>query len=267
MDYLEPSPHLREHLENDPVLRENWESIVPRHDSFEPTLAPELPSEVDSFLMWQASSNTVGITSSMPAFLVLDFGMADELATRIPVSSYPTYMCDVRNFEPIPFCPMPDDEISTLAAPVLSAFKQNMVDGLIDKRISFEHVERNVEEQRSVLESHVREKKPAPTYKKPVMPVRSSYQYFVWGWVSDRRDNITKAERVPLVCILGVFTSKKEATSFVDAHRNSFSFPLNIGERYKWLSGDQYITLEQVQNYVRQTDADEEQATGDAMEE
>ena len=33
-----------------------------------------------------------------------------------------------------------DDEITTLAAPVLSAFKRNMVDGLIDKRISFEHV-------------------------------------------------------------------------------------------------------------------------------
>jgi len=256
--HLEPSPHLAEQIEHDPVLKEHWDSIVPTHGSFEPSMAPELPSEVDSFLMWQASSSTEGIKASTPAFLVLDFGMAEELQTRIPVSSYPTYMGDTRCFEPIPFCKMPDDEISTLAEPVLCAFKQNMVDGLIDKSASFRHVQEHVEEQRHALEEHVRENKPAPTYKKPVMAYKSPYQFFVWGWVSDRRPDVTKNERVPLVSILGVFMTKKEAVDFVDAHRNKFSFPLNVGERYRWLSGDQYITLDQMQNYVRQAQEEED---------
>lgn len=266
MDFVEPSAHLIEQRDADSVLKANWESIAPTHDSFDPSTASAPPSDVDSFLMWQASTNTTGIRSSMPSFLVLDFGMAEELASRIPASSYPTYLCDMCKFEPIPFCPMPDDEIGTLAEPVISTFKQVMVDGLIDKSISFAHVEKNIEEQREVLETHVRENKPPPAYKKPVMSIKSQYQYFVFGWVSDRRSDVCKAERVPLVSILNVFMTKKEAVEFVEQNHGRFSFPLTVGERYKWFSGDQVLTLQQVQKYVQQTDADMEEKE-DPMEE
>ena len=264
MDLVEPSAHLLEQRDADSVLKANWESIAPTHESFDPSSAPPLPSEVDSFLMWQASSATTGIRSSIPSFMVLDFGIAEELAGRIPASSYPTYLCDTGKFEPIPFCPMPDDELATLAEPVLSTFKQVMVDGLIDKSMSFAHVEKSMEEQREVLETHVRENKPAPVYKKPVVANKSMYQYFVFGWVSDRRADVTKEERVPLVCIIGVFLTKKDAVDFVEQNHGRFSFPLTVGERYKWYSGDQVLTLKQVQNYVQQTDAQEEE---DPMEE
>ena len=56
-----------------------------------------------------------------------------------------------------------------------------------------------------MLESHAREK-PAPTYKKPVMPVRSSY-VFCMGWALIVVTP-SETERVPLVCILVYYVEK-----------------------------------------------------------